>query len=152
MATVDQQNKMTEMADKASLGDIMQYRGHINILKNGWVNEGFRINPPATTVLLSSKTAQADLGVAKKSVKGINYIAQKAEKQGKAEAQSLLDKFKSISYVEDISAAIDNGNPIKSFDTFDKFEKSKPASVLEAERIAQSEAEQERINAMIGTE
>lgn len=143
---------LTTKMGNDTTANIMQYRGHISILKQNYRQQLFKDDPTHTTIYENAGVAKMDITNTKHSVTGVNKIAQKAEKKGQEEAKSILEKFSQSVTVDNIKQDAEGFNPIKSFADFENFEKSKPQSVLEAEKIARSEDQQEALNKRVGTE
>lgn len=151
MTDIEKQNLEKSM-EQASNSQLQAYRGNIVLLNGMYRKEAFRKDATNTTIHGSIRTTKMDMETTRNSVTNVNKIAKKAQAEGKLQGQAILDKFNKRNYGEEIIEDASLANPFTSFQAYDEFEKSKPSSILEAERQIRSEDEQAYVAARTGTE
>lgn len=144
-------DSLSNQISNATTSNLMEYRGHINILKNNYRQKIYKENPTYTTIYENASVAKIDLNNTKNSIKNVSTITKKAREAGTNEAKKLLSNLVGDKLSEKIVDNVQMADPIKSFKDYTEFQESKPQSVLDAERIAKNEDEQEAINSRVGT-
>lgn len=144
-------DSLTNQISGATTYSLMEYRGHINVLKNQYRQKLYKENPTYTTIYENSSVAKIDLNNTKNSVKNVSTMTKKAREAGTNEAKKILSNLVGDKLSEKIIDNVQSADPIKSFNDYKEFEASKPASVLDAEKKAKNEDEQDAINARVGT-
>jgi len=150
--TQEELNKIEGLISGQRTSEIMEYRGHIAVLKNNYRNDAYRKDPTNTAIYENGTVAKIDINNTKRSVQGVNHIARKAAADGKKEAEGILEKFAQTYYGDRLVRDAEGLNPIASFRRADEFEKAKPLSVSELEQTVRTQEEYEQIRSRVGTE
>ena len=131
--------------------DLTEYRGYINALKNKYMQTAHRMQPAWMTIDASARATQSDMSTLKDSVKNVSSSTKKMREAGVAEAKKMLSNVLGDSLSEKIVDNVQLADPVKSIKDYKEFQESKPQGILDAERIARTEVEEETINSRVGT-
>lgn len=138
------------LSDK-SIPELLEIKKSAGIITGQFTTVAHSTKPIPISMYNSSSTTKIDILNVKRSVNGVNYIAQKAAEQGRKEAQTILEKFSQNYYGDKIIRDISGLNPINSIENYKKFEETKSTQILDAERFAQNDAQFEALKDRVGT-
>jgi hypothetical protein len=144
--------KMGDSVKGLSTTELMNQRQQVSILKNRYRNYASMQNPTSTTIFENATVTKIDMLNVRRSATGSNFIAREMEKEGKKEAETILEKFSQNFYGDKILRDVEGLNPIASIKKYNEFEKSKPLSVTQAEAIVRDEEQFERLQQRVGIE
>ena len=149
-ANQDLLERARTLSSNFKTSELTEQRGYASILLSKYQAYGYKTDAVSTTTALQSHIAKNGITTLKNSMRGVNFIAKKAEEQGKKEGESILSRytqaFAENQYGDKLIRNVDLANPYKSIVMGNKFEASKSVAQKQAELKAISEVELSSLN------